>query len=220
MVCRDDNYFEPKHSIFLSHSGAQKSFVKQLCMDIEEHDRSPFFDQSRDSLPIGCDFPSSIFKAIEQCQVAVVVLSKEFFLRTKWPMLELATLVKRKIHDSSLTIMPVFLGMTHAQCRDKGNHDRWLRLWRSWAEKDNRVIVEDWEAVFKVFGYTNNILLNGFDEVKCRQEIVDAICREVPPNTRCDDSHVQGRSRLYEVSANEIIFVEAINESHLVELVI
>jgi hypothetical protein len=34
MVCRDDNYFEPKHSIFLSHSGAQKSFVKQLCMNM------------------------------------------------------------------------------------------------------------------------------------------------------------------------------------------
>jgi hypothetical protein len=59
-----------------------------------------------------------------------------------------------------------------------------------------------------VFGYTNNILLTGFDEVKCRQEIVDAICREVPPNTRWDDSHVQGRYRLYEVSANEIIRVD------------
>jgi hypothetical protein len=83
-----------------------------------------------------------------------------------------------------------------------------LRLWRSWAEKDDRIIVEDWEAVFKVFGYTNSILLNGTDEVKCRQEIVDAICREVPPNTRWDDSHVQGRYRLYEVSANEIIRVD------------
>jgi hypothetical protein len=34
-------------------------------------------------LPIGCDLPRSIVKAIEQCQVAVVVLSEEFFSRTK-----------------------------------------------------------------------------------------------------------------------------------------
>jgi hypothetical protein len=98
-------------------------------------------------------------------------------------MLELAALVKRKIHDSSLIIMPVFLGVTRKQCWDKGNHDCWLRLWRSWAEKDKRIIVEDWEAVFKVFRPTSGIFLIGFDEVKCRQEIVDAICRKVPPNT-------------------------------------
>ena len=34
------------------------------------------------------------------------------------------------------------------------------------------------------------------DEVKYRAEIVQAICKEVPPRTRWDVSHVQGRSRL------------------------
>jgi len=190
---------EPKHKIFLSHSGAQKSFVKQLCKDIERYDRYPFFDVLRTSLSIGCDFPKAIFKAIEQCQVAVVILSEDFFSRTKWPMLELSALVKRKSRDPDLIIMPVFLALTREQCRERENHDRWFSLWQSWAKDDKRIILDDWMAVFKVFGYINSISLCGWDEVKCREDVVDAVCKEVPPETWHDDSHVQGRSRMCKV---------------------
>lgn len=171
--------------------------MAQLCVDIQRHDRYPFFDKHRDSLSVGCHFPDLIFKAINQCQVAVVVLSEEFFSRSKWPMLELATLVKRKTQDPKLVIMPIFLGMTHSQCCQKINHTRWLRVWQGWAKVDSRINLEEWFAAWKVFGYTNGISLNDeMDEVKCRQEIVEAICKEVPPKTKWDDSHVQGRSRL------------------------
>jgi hypothetical protein len=197
MMCRDENLLEPKHSIFLSHSGAQKSFVDQLCLDIERHDRYAFFDKRRDSLPIGCNFPKLIFEAINQCQVAVVVLSEEFFSRSKWPMLELAALVKRKIQDQRLTIMLVFLGLTHAQCRDKLNHERWMRIWQGWANVDSRIDLREWQVALKVFGHTNGICVNEvLDEVKCRGDIVEAVCKKVPPRTRWDDSHVQGRARL------------------------
>jgi hypothetical protein len=197
MMCRDEYLLEPKHSIFLSHSGAQKSFVEQLCLDIERHDRYPFFDKWRNSLSIGCNFPDLIFEAIKQCQVAVVVLSEEFFSQSKWPLLELAALVKRKTWDPRLIIMPVFLGLTHAQCRDKLNHDRWMRVWQGWAEVDSRIDLREWQETLKVFGYTNGISLNEMiDEVKCRGEIVQAVCKKVLPRTRWDDSHVQGRSRL------------------------
>jgi hypothetical protein len=197
MMCRDDNLLEPKHSIFLSHSGAQKSFVDQLCLDIERHDRYPFFDKCQNSLPIGCNFPDLIFQAINQCQVALVVLSEDFFSRIKWPLLELAALVKRKTHDPKLIIMPVFLGLTHEQCRLKLNHDRWMRVWQDWAVADSRIDLREWQEALKVLGYTNGISLSEVsDEVKCRRKIVEAVCKEVPPRTRWDDSHVQGRSRL------------------------
>jgi hypothetical protein len=61
----------------------------------------------------------------------------------------------------------------------------------------SRIDLGEWQAALKVFGYTNGVSLNEMmDEVKCRAEIVQAICKEVPPRTRWDVSHVQGRSCL------------------------
>lgn len=127
-------------------------------------------------------------------------MSEEYFSRSKWPMIELASLVKRKTHDPGFIIMPVFLGMTCAQFREKENHVRWLKQWQCWAEEDNRIIVEDWQATLKVIGHSNGISLDRGDEVRCRQEIVEAVCEEVLPESRSDDSHVQGRIRLCKVS--------------------
>jgi hypothetical protein len=215
-MCRDENLLDPKHSIFLSHSGAQKSFVDQLCLDIERHDRYPFFDKRRDSLSIGCNFPILIFEAIRQCQVAVVVLSEEFFSRSKWPLLELAALVKRKTWDPKLIIMPVFLGLTHVQCRQKLNHERWMRVWQGWAETDSRIDLREWQAALEVFGPTNGISLNEMqDEVKCRAEIVQAICKEVPPRTRWDVSHVQGRPHEVRFSFHNI-YLKELGAMHLI----
>jgi hypothetical protein len=104
-------------------------------------------------------------------------------------------LVKRKTHDPKLIIMPVFLGLTHEQCRLKLNHDRWMRVWQDWAVADSRIDLGEWQAALEVFGPTNGIRLNDMrDEVQCRAEIVQAICKEVPPRTRWDVCHVQGRS--------------------------
>jgi hypothetical protein len=76
-VCSDQS-LESKHKVFLSHSGAQKDFVEHLCVDLERCDRYPFFDKRRNSFRIGEKFPKLIFDAIEQCWVAVVVLSESF----------------------------------------------------------------------------------------------------------------------------------------------
>jgi hypothetical protein len=116
-AARDEAVLEAKHKVFLSHSGAQKNFVEQLCVDLERYDRYPFFDKRRHSLGIGQHFPKAIFQAIRQCQVGVVILSEEFFTRTKWPMLELAALVesKKQSSNSELVIMPVFLGISREQ---------------------------------------------------------------------------------------------------------
>ena len=202
LICRDESLLKCKHIIFLSHSGAQKSFVEQLYLDIKAYDRCPFFDKCRDNLPIGCDFPHLIFEAINQCQVAVVILSKEFFSSSKWPMLELASLVKRKLSDPYLTIMPIFFNITHAQCREKENQYRWLKQWECWSKQDHRIIIEEWQAALKVLGYTNGISMSKADEVKCRQDIIEAICKEVPSQSRRDDSHVQGRLRICKVCEN------------------
>lgn len=126
------NYvLQPKHKIFLSHSGAQKSFVEQLCVDLERCDRHPFLDKRRESLPIGSEFPSLIFQAIEQCLVGVVILSHEFFT-SKWPMLELVAMTNFKKRKPDYVIMPVLLGISLSECQDSDNHRKWLSEWRTW----------------------------------------------------------------------------------------
>lgn len=54
---------------------------------------SPFFDQNRDSLPVGERFPQLIFEAAKQCRVAVIIMSIGY-LTSKWPMLELVAFHK------------------------------------------------------------------------------------------------------------------------------
>ena len=85
---------EPKHKIFLSHSGTQKNFTAQLCEDLIRVSHFPFFDKRPDSLPKGKEFPSLLFKAARQCWVAILVLPEEFFTRSKWPMVELNEFVQ------------------------------------------------------------------------------------------------------------------------------
>ena len=187
---------EPKHAVFLSHSGAQKNFVEQLCVDLERHDRYPFFDKRRYSLPIGRHFPKLIFEAIQQCQVGVVVLSEDFFIRSKWPMLELVAMTK----NPKLVIIPVFLGVSLKQVQDPKHQKKWLSIWNGWAQKDKRVDIEGWCGALKALGPVNSLVYDGLSKVSFREKIVQAICGIVLPQTRWKDSHVQGRSRLLQVN--------------------
>lgn len=209
-MCRNEAALEAKHKVFLSHSGAQKAFVEQLCVDLERCDRYPFFDKRRDSLGIGEHFPNLIFQAIQQCQVGVLILSEEFFTRTKWPMLEMAAMVESKTLNPELVIMPVFLSISREQCRNGDNHRRWVSLWLEWARKDPRINVTKWKAALSLFGPTNALVYNdSVGEVKFREEIVEAICERVRPETRWDDSHVQGRTRFCKVKWNNERNLEA-----------
>jgi hypothetical protein len=193
-IHRDDT-LEPKHKVFLSHSGVQKYFVEQLCVDLERCDRYPFFDKRRYSLPIGRHFPKLIFEAIQLCQVGVVVLSEDFFIRSKWPMLELVAMTK----NPKLVIIPVFLGVSLKQVQDSKHRKKWLSIWRGWARKDKRIDIEGWCGVLKALGPLNSLVYDGLSEVSFREKIVQVVCDIVLPQTRWKDSHIQGRSRLFQV---------------------
>jgi hypothetical protein len=189
-----------KHKIFLSHSGAQKDFVEQLCVDLERCGRHPFFDKRSDSLPIGENFPQHIFDAIKQCRVGVVILSEEFFTRSKWPMIELVAMVEEaKIRKCSFKIMLVYLCISLHQFCDPIKRKEWLSCWEELAMKDTRVNVKEWEDALKYLHPLNSMVYNGLGEVKFRKSIIDEICRVVPPETMLEDSHIQGRSRMCKV---------------------
>ena len=160
----------------------------------------PFFDQRQDSLPPGENIPTLIFDAVKKCRVGVVILSEEYFTRTKWPMLELVAMVNSKLENTELIIIPVFLGISREQCRDVMNQRRWKGVWDGWASFDSRIDVEEWLRALEIFGPTKGICFDGLSEVKCRQEIVDAIRRLVPTTSSMwNDSNIQGRSRFCNV---------------------
>ncbi|KAG0554019.1 hypothetical protein KC19_12G056800 [Ceratodon purpureus] len=192
-----DHILEAKHKIFLSHSGAQKDFVEQLCVDLERCDRYPFFDKRRSSLPIGEKFPKLIFDAIEQCHVGVVVLSKEFFTKSKWPMLELNAMVKESKKPSSrIKIIPIYYLISIEDFKDIKIQKQWISHWQKWSKKDIRIKVEEWKDALKVLASINGLLMKGgCCDVQFREEIVMEVCGLVSSETRWDDSHVQGRSR-------------------------
>jgi hypothetical protein len=189
-----------KHKIFLSHSGAQKDFVEQLCVDLERCDRYPFFDKRSDSLPIGENFPQHIFDAIRQCRVGVVILSEEFFTGSKWPMIELAAMVKEaNMREFSFKIMPMFLCISLHQFRDNCKRKEWLSYWEGLALEDKRINVQEWGDALKYLHPLNGMVYDGLGEVKFRKAIIDEICRVVPSEMRLEDSHIQGRSRICKV---------------------
>lgn len=198
--------FEPKHKVFLSHSGAQKDFVEQLCIDLERCDRYPFFDKRRSSLPVGMKFPKLLFAAIQQCEVGVVVLSEEFFSETKWPMLELVEMVRSsKRLEASIIIVPVFFGISRELCRKLESQKRWISKWKEWAETDKTIDIEEWKLALKIFGSTTSLSLKA-GEVSLRKEVVDAVCDLVLPESRWDDSNVEGKDRLCKVRKASHVF--------------
>ena len=98
----------PDHKIFVSHSGAQKKFVRKLCRDLEKCYHFAFFDERDSSLPKGERFPELILRAAGQCRMAVVVVSEEYFV-SKWPMIELHAFVQARLRSNpDLKILPVF----------------------------------------------------------------------------------------------------------------
>lgn len=195
---------EAKHKIFLSHSGAQKNFTEQLCMDLERIHHFPFFDKRPDSLRKGEKFPPLIFKAAKECHVAVLVLSEEFFTRSKWPMIELNEFVQAQASTNThLKILPLFFGLSLEQFKDakqEGRRANWLKVWQGWASEDDRIDVKKWmHSLSKVPGQNGIEYVEAVGEVTYREKVVAAICKLVPPDVKWDISHVQALPQLCEV---------------------
>ncbi|KAG0561405.1 hypothetical protein KC19_9G062400 [Ceratodon purpureus] len=205
----EDVALQPKHKVFLSHSGFQKGFVEHLCEELEGCYRFPFFDKRRESLPIGEDFSRHIFDAIQQCDVGVVILSDEF-ITSKWPMMELVAMHERVLDEvekgkSKFKVIPVFFRTSPKDLDDHDKCDQWISCWLKFA-KDNpkRVQVGKWEAALKYLRKLNGVVYEGFGEVKLVKEIVDEICKVVPAEIKMEDSHIQGRSRICNIIQNTI----------------
>jgi hypothetical protein len=188
------------HKIFLSHSGAQKEFVEQLCVDLERRHRYPFFDKRPSSLPKGERFPDLIKAAVAQCKMMVVVVSEEYFT-SKWPMIELNGFMQATKKDPTLKILPLFFGLNVGEFSDGRRQKKWFKKWETMAKDDKRIEVVEWKESIRWFGGFNGLVYDrdSNEVVAYRKEIVSSICKSIPSDIKYDESHVQGRSKLCQV---------------------
>ena len=183
---------DKKYKIFLSHAGAQKNFVEQLYIDLQRvHHFGIFFDIDDASLPKGENFPSRIFEAAKHCELAIVVMSDEYFTR-KWPMLELKSFLESQKKRPELKILPVFYKLSIDEFRQQKRQRSFRKTWNKMSSDCQ------WEEVVKVISSTNGIHLRS-SEPALRNEIVKATFKLVTPHLLSDDSNVQGKTRISKI---------------------
>ncbi|KAG0561338.1 hypothetical protein KC19_9G056700 [Ceratodon purpureus] len=198
-----------KHKVFLSHSGAQKEFVEQLCVDLEARAYIfPFFDQRHHSLPKGKDFVPFIKEAAQLCHVAVIVLSEKY-LCSKWPMIELAEFhAAQQAGNQQLYMLPVFYKLAVDDLDDRAIEDRWMPRWRQLAKDDRRIDVEKWGAAVRALRKANGLVFgkHSTTEVGYRKEIVQSIFRLSPPDLLYGSSReMVGYDRMCEIGRNRFV---------------
>ncbi|KAG0559594.1 hypothetical protein KC19_10G116800 [Ceratodon purpureus] len=119
-------------------------------------------------------------------------------------MLELVAMVRElKSPNSRLKLIPVFYKLSREEWLDHENRSKWIAQWKEWASVDKSICIEEWKKALDALKSINSLMMRD-GEVHLHREIVDAVCKIVLPETRWDDSHVQGRSRLCEILLQKI----------------
>ena len=98
--------------VFISHAGEDKPFAACLHRRLVRIGLRSFLDE--DSLRVGGDAPAAMEAAAHSSQIALVLLSEEFFMKP-WPQQELRWFLERH-RASRSTVVPVFLGITVERC--------------------------------------------------------------------------------------------------------
>ena len=99
--------------VFICHAGPDKLFALALSKRLRPLLRC-FVDES--SLPPGAHAPPTMKDAVDCCQIAIVLLSNEFFRRVA-PKEELGWILEHW-SDDWVTVVPVYFGLTVEQCSE------------------------------------------------------------------------------------------------------
>lgn len=206
---------EPKHDIFLGHSGKEKDFTELLYWELKNCGYNPFFDKDPYSLPEGKDFSELIFNVAKQCPVAIFILSEDFFTNSKWPMLELAAFVESHEQEiekkkcgkeyQEIDLIPI-LFKDFSRESIKENRQKWFKRWQGFKSRSKieanipMIDIAKWEHALDVLlkrrwiAYTKTNREHGLIK-----EIVNGVRRSLPPPNPLSDGNVQGIERIRQV---------------------
>jgi hypothetical protein len=93
--------------LFISHSHADKTFVRQLARDCEAQDLSVWVDEAE--LLIGDSLVQTIQKAIDSTKFFLVVVSTDS-VNSSWVQRELEQAMDMEISSKTVRVLPVVLG--------------------------------------------------------------------------------------------------------------
>ncbi|KAH9324560.1 hypothetical protein KI387_004738, partial [Taxus chinensis] len=166
--------------VFLSHSGKQKSIVRQVHQDLIKQSISCFFDEDPQSLPLAEKFPPRIFEAAEKCRLAVLFLSKEF-IHSKWPMLELSAFCKAKNSNKNpdMKILPLFFMIPVKSLSEIAKDNQG---WKDMGISDE--VQAEWRNALREIKSFNCLeFKEAEDVVGFRDKVVKAICSLLLPQS-------------------------------------
>ena len=98
--------------VFICHPGEDKPFAILLHRRLQQLGLRSYLD--KESLSAGSAAPHLLEAAVKSTQIAVVLLSEEFFVR-EWPQRELRWYLDAHSERKHLLI-PVYLGLTNKRC--------------------------------------------------------------------------------------------------------
>ncbi|KAJ0794745.1 putative TIR domain, P-loop containing nucleoside triphosphate hydrolase [Helianthus annuus] len=190
-----------KYDIFLSFRGedTRKTFVDHLYAAFKQHLISIYKDD--ETLPRGESIRLSLFKAIEESRIAVIIFSKNY-TNSSWCMEELAHIMKCK-NEKELIVMPIFYGVDPSELR-KQNRDLGKAFAKQEVENINEAELQRNALLFdavNIAGWEPAHIAGGH-ESKVINEIVDTILDALSPlNLEAKDDLVGMTSRLQDLES-------------------
>lgn len=99
-----------KYDVFVSHANKDKvKYVDSLVSEIKKTGLTVFYD--KECICWGDSIQERVDVAIDNCRLAIVVISKSYFGR-KWTEYELKCLLRRQNNDGKKIIRPILYGVS------------------------------------------------------------------------------------------------------------
>ncbi|KAJ9554327.1 hypothetical protein OSB04_018372 [Centaurea solstitialis] len=175
-----------KHDVFLSFRGTdtRNTFVDHLYSALDQRGIYTYKDDK--TLHRGETIGPSLFKAIEESHVAVIVFS-ENYADSSWCLQELAHIMKCK-DERGLIVMPIFYHIDPSKLRkQKGKYGEALAKHKSSHSKN----VDFWRKALVDAGNLSGDVANGPETIFIKQ-IVDTISNRICAPITSDDEDLIG----------------------------
>ncbi|KAI3802719.1 hypothetical protein L1987_30860 [Smallanthus sonchifolius] len=188
------------YDVFLSFRGEdiRKTFVDHLYSALRDRQIQTYKDD--ETLPQGESIGPSLFKAIEESRIAVIIFSKNY-ANSSWCLEELAYIMKCR-YERGLIVMPIFYDVEPLEVRKlKGDFGKAFAK----QEVEHIVKAESWRKALvdasKIGGWEPKNIANGH-ESKVIKDIVDTILdRLFPFNSHVDEDLVGMATRLQDLKS-------------------
>jgi hypothetical protein len=135
----------PQYRVFLSHSGKDKDFVRELYRRLMRDGVSCFFDA--ESIGWGDNWVRTLERAIDECEFIVFVLSPDF-CNSEWVEVERTSSIAGDPSGLRRKVRPLLL----RPCRDLPTFPRLLRQVQAIDVSTNALFKENYPRICKQLG--------------------------------------------------------------------